>query len=422
MATESIYFLNGLNLASSTAVFADENLTVCAADGFYRQEGVVRQMVNCVLLDTTSCRSCATACGLYIEDSLPVGLYSIPIEAGTNIGAVIIKFNPNSVPNGIIANFNGVNFNKTSSTNFGYLAAPSNLITYLGVDNPALIAGSPYTLENYNFNGVTFDDKGTVSNVTIVTSQVKTTATVPGDCIMVIPKTVVSPSIIDISIVNTFSSGTFGIDIGCPEFLQVFHGGIRSEDLYLACESIGTYPYYSAPVNGNGIILGLWDWVFSDMFGQNVLPNGYYLSADIPFPNEWFRTENGTVVEFGMCTSPPMFDLGYLVSNDLTSCSGNVSALNLKVTRGATTYIDTITVPESGTVNIPALTYDVELSFTWTSTSSPCCEGVMVIVYNGIEIASLPLGIPITNPQNYTLSTTISLASASLLTAHVKCL
>ena len=421
MAIESTYYLDGLTLASSTSVFTDENLTICAVDGWYQQDGTVRQMVDCILLDAISCRSCATACGLYIEESLPEGVYSIPIDAGADIGAVIIKFNPNTTPDGIIANFNSVNFNSVSSTNFGYLAAPANLVTYLGVDNAALLAGSPYTLENYNFNGVTFDDKMTTSNVVVTAPQIKTTVTAPGECIMVIPKTVITPSIIDISIINTFASGVFGIDIACPVLLPEFYGSLRASDLYMACESVGSYPYYSASVNGDGTTLGLYDWVFNDTFGQNILSNGYYKSSDIPSPYEWFRVENGTVVEFGMCTSPPTYNLGYQCANNIPNpCDLNIINLTLTAISGVTTIFTSV-APNAGTVSVDGGIYDIALGFTFDALYSPCCEMELVIIYLGIEVATLPIGIPV-DGFYYELNTSITVSSVGLLSGVLRCI
>lgn len=54
----AVYYLDGTTLANSTAVYADENLTICESDGFYSDGSIVRQQVNCVLLNIQNCESC----------------------------------------------------------------------------------------------------------------------------------------------------------------------------------------------------------------------------------------------------------------------------------------------------------------------------------------------------------------------------
>jgi len=51
----AVYYLDGTTLANSTAVYDDENLTICAADGYYSNDGIVRQLLNCVLLSSLTC-------------------------------------------------------------------------------------------------------------------------------------------------------------------------------------------------------------------------------------------------------------------------------------------------------------------------------------------------------------------------------
>ena len=51
----AVYYLDGTNLSNSTAVYDDEDLTVCSADGYYSNGGIVRQLVNCVLQSQQTC-------------------------------------------------------------------------------------------------------------------------------------------------------------------------------------------------------------------------------------------------------------------------------------------------------------------------------------------------------------------------------
>ncbi len=58
MAVTGNYYLNGPSLGSSTAVFTDVDLTVCAPDGFYSDGTISREQVNCVLLPQQVCPNC----------------------------------------------------------------------------------------------------------------------------------------------------------------------------------------------------------------------------------------------------------------------------------------------------------------------------------------------------------------------------
>tara|TARA_B110000879_G_scaffold3941_1_gene5290 strand:- start:348 stop:521 length:174 start_codon:yes stop_codon:yes gene_type:complete len=54
----AVYYLDGTTLSNSTAVYADADLTICEADGFYSDGVTVRRQVNCVLLNEEVCPSC----------------------------------------------------------------------------------------------------------------------------------------------------------------------------------------------------------------------------------------------------------------------------------------------------------------------------------------------------------------------------
>tara|TARA_R110000796_G_scaffold9053_1_gene31145 strand:- start:2283 stop:2741 length:459 start_codon:yes stop_codon:yes gene_type:complete len=54
----AVYYLDGTTLSNSTAIYADVELTICESDGFYSDGVIVRQLVNCVLLNVQSCPSC----------------------------------------------------------------------------------------------------------------------------------------------------------------------------------------------------------------------------------------------------------------------------------------------------------------------------------------------------------------------------
>lgn len=58
MAVTGNYYLNGPTLATSTAVFTDAALTVCAPDGYYSDGSITRLLASCKLLASQDCPNC----------------------------------------------------------------------------------------------------------------------------------------------------------------------------------------------------------------------------------------------------------------------------------------------------------------------------------------------------------------------------
>ena len=98
MATSSTYYLNAPSLGSATSVFTNADLTVLAADGFYSDGVIVREQISGLLVAQQTCPACATPCGGSISASGQQGIYYLNIDLGTDIGAVVVTFNPASVP------------------------------------------------------------------------------------------------------------------------------------------------------------------------------------------------------------------------------------------------------------------------------------------------------------------------------------
>lgn len=307
MATQSTYYLNGPTLQSSTAVFTDADLSVCADNGYYRQGNIVRQMVDCVLLPPQVCPACVDNCGgAAIETANNYAVSTISLDTGqdpSNIGAIIIQFNPFNVPDGIQVEFNGVVYNELSSPTYGYLVGLANMPTYIGTTagDCGLVSGSPHVLDIYNWYNGAFQSPTTTESVTILSGQLDLTLLSPGLCTMVIPKTVATPSVVDVKIISPCPSNDFSLTVSCPAALNSFSCSTGFAESETACAGDEPETYYYVHVNGSGGVLGLYDWVFSDQNGETVLPNNYYKSAACPGANEWFRVESGIIVEFGMC-------------------------------------------------------------------------------------------------------------------------
>lgn len=305
MATSSTYYLNAPSLGSATAVFTNAALTVCAPNGFYSDGIISRELVNCVLLPQQTCPSCSILCGNTVNANGNQGVYYLNVNLGTAIGAVIIRFDPQSVPDGIKAVYNSVVYNGVSSPLYGWRQGTAGLPTYLGALSAAcssgIVAGSPYTLNEFQYNGATFAPLGTTESVSIVAGQMQLTTNAPGNTLMVIPKIAASPSILNLSLIGPCSGTIFDISIACPAALTSFSSSTMNASSALACNDAIGQTYYVAHANGSAGTLGLYDLVFNDANGQVKLSAGFYKTNDAG-ANEWYQVDaNGAIIAFGDC-------------------------------------------------------------------------------------------------------------------------
>lgn len=317
MADSGIYYLNGDTFLSATAVFMDEGLSILAPDGYYRFGDWVRQLLNGVLQPAEDCPSCLPPCGedIVVPD-LPQGIYYMDLSVGgteTDIGAIIIKFNPINIPDGIVVTYNGVEFNKLSSPTHGYLGSSiASGPTYIGTEYyDCGIEGNSFNLNVWEYNGSDFiqqfdEETGDpiMETILVAIGSVKLTSTATGNCVMVIPKPTDIPADISLKFIGPCGGTLFNIEVNCPAMLPSFSSSIKRTTEEYVCLTEITTTYYHAPVNGTDDMIGLYDWVFSDAYGQNKLEAGYYrYNSVVLYENiTWFRVDdNGIIVEFGSC-------------------------------------------------------------------------------------------------------------------------
>jgi hypothetical protein len=133
MATSGNYYLNGPTLASATKIFTDSDLTICAADGWYSDGQISREQKSCSLLPQQICNSCLAGCDENIDAGGNSGIYKLSFSTGGAIGALIVYFNPQSVPDGLRAIYDSVVYNKVTSITYGSLKSNnSSNFTFLG--------------------------------------------------------------------------------------------------------------------------------------------------------------------------------------------------------------------------------------------------------------------------------------------------
>jgi hypothetical protein len=311
MGTIGSFYLNGPNLVTSTGIFTDPAFTTCAPDGWYSQEGVVRQLLNCVLLPKASCPSCANPCGSDVVDGLAgYGLYSIPVELGTSQGAVKVTFDPKLKPQGIRAIYNNAVFNEFSSEIDGYhQTTVNNGLTYMGdaTYDPTL----PLTISGTNewdyYNGA-FNNNGTVIDI-YVTYLSTTSGQSPDECIAYIPKTLSGPSIINMEVAQVITgqaTPSWNLSVGCPTFLLGLN--CTTPKGAVDCTTISPLDetMYLGKVSGDVDKPVVYDWAFADNASLSKKSSGQYLVEDGSL-DKWIVDvdANGIISAATLCPSVP---------------------------------------------------------------------------------------------------------------------
>jgi len=306
MPIQQTYYLNAPSLGSATAVFYDAALSVCAADGFYGDGVITREQVGCVLLPQQDCPFCGTSCSPIGEVIIgeDTAIYSLSVDTGTNptdIGAIIIEFNPNSIPNGIKATLNTNTYNELSSVNYGYLASSvPGTFTYIGATaSNCGEYGSGHTneYEINEYDGITWNNTGDSIYVTLDAAYTILTPSAPDKCIMVVPKlnNSFNTLIVD-TLLACYPDDYASIIVHCPQRLRSFTGSTAEADDTIRCALPTNVTYYVAAVNGTNPFLGLYDWVFTDSFGQNKLADGKYKTNFLILPNDTIEVQNGVII------------------------------------------------------------------------------------------------------------------------------
>ena len=384
MATSSSYYLNAPSLGSATAIFTDNALSICAPNGFYSNGSIVREQVDCVLLPQQTCPACATPCGETINASGGQGIYLLDLETGTtggDIGAIIVRFDPYSAPDGIRATL-GVNvYNKlTSSVDGLHQSSTSGNFTYVGdTGGDCGISGTTYpSLAEFNYDGTTFVATGNTQSITVNAGDVSLGASAPGNCLMVIPKLTPTPSIINFEVVGPCSGTAWEMSIACPELLIGFSSSVNAVSSVAACALYETVTYYNASLASTPGTVGLYDFVYADAYGSTPLTAGFYYAAgSITGSNDWFQVNSaGVVIALGVCASPPTTASLAWTFSETGGSTGNMDLyVNGSIVESrSTTSSGTYTVSLGDTIN-------VEISSSGCSglndTANAYCTGII---------------------------------------------
>lgn len=313
MAINSTFYLNADNLAAATTVYLDFQLLNVAPNGFYGDGTIVREQYNGILYPPQECSNCPVACSPdLISTNNLVALYSMSFSVGTSTdGPIIIYFYPQENPDGILVTYNGVKYNKLSCSIDGLHQSTNPLsFTFAGGEEIGCLETLPTTLNlpiyNYNSGWV---NSGSIVPYTIQPGDVSLSdpiGSASATWVMVIPKTTSIPTDINVEIISPCINSKCDVVINCPAVLdRTVMGSDTFPSDEIDCTETIEFTYYSVKVHDDAsVLIGLYDYMFTDDQGQNALENGYYLIENdyggTP-TTEVIQVENGIVVAITPC-------------------------------------------------------------------------------------------------------------------------
>lgn len=320
--TPNNYYLNA-DFADATSIFTNSSMTTFAANGFYALDGIVRELVDGVLLPQQICEPCVRDCGGAIFPSTAAGKYNLNVDYGTDTGAIIVKLNVNVSQIGIRATFDGVTYNKLSAPLDGiHQSANYGHFTITGT-NPAFCVNGPCVwqaagcvtppagnklLSVFEWGSIggspSFVPSGTTETIDWVPSDFAVNAypNSPGLSVMVIPKPSATPNTLFIEVAEPCTGQNFSYYLPCVEELPSFSGSVVFGSASIPCATSLGQTYYFAKVHtAADSYVGLYDLVFTDPNGEFPLADGFYLTNKVAAPNKVLEIVDGIIVAITNC-------------------------------------------------------------------------------------------------------------------------
>ena len=270
-------YIDSSEWLTATAVYEDSDLLTKSADGYYQAIGYYRFQQNGLLGPAFVCEECGIPCGGTINPPTgDDGLYQLEFAAGTDpndTGAILIHFNPQSLPDGIRVLYDGVYYNRLSSPTDGNIQSTSGIsdaFTFMGDVSDACLPAAPDT-SDYTFYD-SFNGAWNVGNPSPQSATINFGDYVGGGeneySVMVIPKPNRLPGLVTLEVLGPCANTGWDVEVECPAELPSFLG----QDLGAAGTSCGSTPqtYYFARFRGdNNPRPILNNPVFTDPNGQN---------------------------------------------------------------------------------------------------------------------------------------------------------
>jgi len=411
------FYFDGLNFSSAISVYSDAALTTLAADGYYAQNGIVRQQLNGVLLNAQPCTSCGVDCGSGISASFSGnGYFSADINVANSVGAVVVYFYLGAViPDGVQGTFNNVTYNKLTcfnnhngvtlidcdrNTNLDYSGvnnqpATGTNFTLVGNDRGASSCGTYNNITEYNLVGTNYVATGGTRSFTIVNNMVgcATDASSPSSPVftLVIPKTDVTLTNVNVEIFAPFSGTFFTWEILCPTALPSFTGSALQDNTN--CSSPTTTYYFARNAQGTSSPFtkdtnttpNIGNFVYTDDSGATALNNTSALRYVIINSTTALGIRNGVVVSSAACANTGGFTAFQ------SSASTSVSA----VCDGGTTPPVTQTFYHDGTGVGPGGVYPTtgDTVYSDSAGSSTLSSGTYFLYSSGGTSNYMTIGV-----------------------------
>tara|TARA_R110000851_G_scaffold77636_2_gene171074 strand:- start:91 stop:1014 length:924 start_codon:yes stop_codon:yes gene_type:complete len=300
-------YIDSNNFLTAVSVYNEESLVTLAPDGYYQNNGTYRRQLNGLLGPSSLCETCSEPCGEFVNiPSGQQGYYNVDFSTGETVndtGAIIVYFNPQSVPDGIRVLYDNVYYNAVSSPTDGRIQSTSGVsdaFTFLGSPTNTCIPSLPNTASYSFFDG--FDSNGWITGNP---SPQSITINVGDDqrggqnqySTLVIPKTIATPSIISIQVLGPCSSTAWDVSVSCPSALPSFSSASNQGSSFSCGTASNTY-YFAKHASGTNTYPIVTSWVFSDENGQNILTDGNYAMSS----GDVITVVSGVVTGIQTCT------------------------------------------------------------------------------------------------------------------------
>jgi|GEM_PF-2347155 len=344
MAVSGTYYLNGPDLATSTAIFADEDMNVCAADGLYSNGIIVRELLNCVLLPAQTCPQCALPCGQVGGESSNIrGTFLGQISGGTDVGAVVIySIVGNTIPDGILSTYNGQTYNQLTyiGNNQGPvgLNTPLGQPTYYGSPDNTPVSTSALPIYTIQSNG-TYLDTGNIQPITVNANQIDLRGGGTRVYTQVFPKNSASVSQINVDFFGPIQGTFFSFQTDCPIQLDSFLGSPVQTDDTCADATVTYYFAQNATVTSIQPTVfvpetlttpGIGNYVFLDDGAGTKINDTATSQFVILADSTYIEIQYGIVISTGTCTPAGLPCGGTL------NAGGGTGSFTLDVDTGST--------------------------------------------------------------------------------------
>ena len=328
------YFIDqGTTFDTTTGLYTDATGQTKAPDDTYRVSGTntFRVQSGGTLAAVASCPTCPVSCGEITIPNGNKGSYNLNVTLGTDIGSVVVYFNPATVPDGVRGVYDSTSYNALASPTNGYIKTTSgvaNAFTIIGNAADACLPSTPNTTLYDYFDEIVSNawvQNGTES-VTINTGDVQGGGSNEYSS-LVIPKPNANPQTMDLKALGPCTGTVFGLEIVCPAALPSWSTSTIAQNgsSASACAGSGATGFFAKQYtdrNNAGVVLPiLHNWVFSDNTGATVLPNGFYKITGTTVA----QVANGVVTAITTCASSSSYSSSTIQSTTALACSSTAN-------------------------------------------------------------------------------------------------